>query len=53
MSQTEIARLAFKALISEMERDEPSTTGTEYLMQTNLVLRNSTALAPRASSVQG
>ena len=45
MSQTEIARLAFKALISEMERESPSPTGTEYVLETNLVLRKSTALA--------
>src|SRR5215467_11050315 len=49
MSQTEIARLAFKALISEMERESPSPTGTEYLLETNLVLRKSTALAPQQS----
>lgn len=48
MSQTEIARLAFRALISEVEREAPSPSGTEYLLPTNLVLRNSTALASRA-----
>src|SRR5262245_45803710 len=48
MSQSEIARLAFKALITEVEHDTSSPTGTEYLLQTNLVLRKSTALAPRS-----
>jgi DNA-binding LacI/PurR family transcriptional regulator len=49
MSQSEIARLAFKALITEVERDDPAPSGTEYLVQTNLVLRKSTALAPRST----
>jgi DNA-binding LacI/PurR family transcriptional regulator len=49
MSQSEIARLAFKALITEVERDDPAPGGTEYLLQTNLVLRKSTALAPRST----
>src|SRR6266496_2093069 len=48
MSQSEIARLAFKALITEVERDAPSPSGTEYLLQTNLVLRKSTTLATRS-----
>jgi len=50
MSQSEIARLAFKALITEVERDDPAPSGTEYLVQTNLVLRKSTALAPRSTN---
>jgi DNA-binding LacI/PurR family transcriptional regulator len=45
MSQTEIAKLAFKALLTEVERKTPSPTGTEYPLNTDLVLRNSTALA--------
>ena len=45
MSQTEIAQLAFKALIAEVERETPSPNGTEYTMGTDLVLRQSTALA--------
>ena len=49
MSQTEIAKLAFKALITEVERDTPSPNGTEYVLGTDLVLRQSTALAPGAS----
>src|SRR5215475_2414829 len=45
MSQTESANLAFRALISEIERESPSTKGTEYVLETNLVLRKSTGLA--------
>jgi LacI family transcriptional regulator, galactose operon repressor len=47
MSQTEIARLAFKALLSEVNRESPSANGTEYVLETDLVLRKSTAMAPR------
>ena len=46
MSQTELATLAFKALLAEVEREERSATGTEYILRTSLVLRKSTALAP-------
>jgi len=46
MSQTELANLAFKALLAEVERDALSPTGTEYVLETDLVLRKSTALAP-------
>jgi LacI family transcriptional regulator len=46
MSQTELAKLAFQALLTEVERDVPSPTGTEYVLETDLVLRKSTALAP-------
>jgi LacI family transcriptional regulator len=45
MSQVEIARLAFKALVTEVERETPSPKGTEYVLNTDLVLRKSTALA--------
>jgi hypothetical protein len=45
MSQTEIAKLAFKALLTEVERETTSSTGTEYVLDTVLVLRKSTALA--------
>jgi LacI family transcriptional regulator len=47
MSQVEIARLAFKALVVEVERETPSPKGTEYILNTDLVLRKSTALAPQ------
>jgi LacI family transcriptional regulator len=45
MSQTEIARLAFNALLAEVQRKAPSPTGSEYILRTSLVLRHSTALA--------
>jgi LacI family transcriptional regulator len=47
MSQSEIARLAFKALITEVQSQHPSPNGTEYVLGTDLVLRQSTALAAR------
>jgi LacI family transcriptional regulator len=43
MSQTEIARLAFNALLKEVKRETPAPEGTEYVLRTRLVLRNSTA----------
>jgi DNA-binding LacI/PurR family transcriptional regulator len=46
MSQSELARLAFNALLAEVERHTPSPNGTEYVVKTNLVLRGSTGLAP-------
>jgi LacI family transcriptional regulator, galactose operon repressor len=45
MSQTELARLAFQALIAAVENKGPSAPNRHYELQTNLVLRNSTALA--------
>ena len=50
MSQAELARIAFNALLAEVERDAPAPHGTEYAMGTNLVLRQSTSLAPLALS---
>ena len=46
MSQAELARLAFHALLTDVERETPLPNGTEYPLRTNLVLRESTALAP-------
>ncbi len=46
MSQSELARLAFHALLSEVQRQTPAPNGTEYALETSLVLRESTALAP-------
>jgi len=43
MSQTELARLAFNALLNEVERETPAPEGTEYVLKTRLILRNSTA----------
>jgi LacI family transcriptional regulator len=45
MSQTEIARLAFHALLSEVERKTASAGHSEYVLRTSLVLRDSTAMA--------
>jgi LacI family transcriptional regulator len=45
MSQSELARLAFEALLSDVQRDTPAPQGTEYVLQTSLVLRESTAMA--------
>jgi LacI family transcriptional regulator len=50
MSQTEIAKLAFKALLTEVGRETTSSTGTEYVLDTVLVLRKSTALAPPSTT---
>ncbi len=46
MSQPELARIAFHALLAEVQRERPAEHGTEYVLQTNLVLRDSTAMAP-------
>lgn len=46
MSQAELARLAFDALLQELQREAPIPQGTEYTLQTRLILRQSTALAP-------
>jgi LacI family transcriptional regulator len=53
MSQAELARLAFHALLSEVQRDIPAPEGTEYVLKTSLVLRESTALAPRSPRPAG
>jgi len=50
MSQAELARLAFHALLAEVRRRTPSPQGTEYTLQTNLVLRESTAMAPGSAT---
>ena len=46
MSQTELARLAFNALLKEVKRETPAPEGTEYVLKTRLILRNSTAFPP-------
>ena len=50
MSQAELARLAFQALLKEVQREAPAPQGTEYNLRTSLVLRQSTALAPGPKS---
>ncbi|HEV2305058.1 MAG TPA: LacI family DNA-binding transcriptional regulator [Candidatus Acidoferrales bacterium] len=49
MSQTEIARMAFNALLAEVQRPVPSPNGSEYVLRTSLMLRDSTAMAPDAA----
>jgi len=51
MAQTELGRLAFHALLEENQRGTPAPQGTEYVLNTHLVLRNSTALCPRINPV--
>jgi LacI family transcriptional regulator len=50
MSQEELARLAFKALLTDVERGTPAPNGSEYALQTSLVLRESTAMAPKGEA---
>lgn len=54
MSQAELARLAFNALMADVERQTPAPSGTEYVLKTNLILRESTSLnspaAPKNSN---
>ena len=45
MSQMELAKIAFEALLNEVQRESPSNERCEYDLTTNLVLRRSTALA--------
>jgi LacI family transcriptional regulator len=45
MSQTELAKLAFQALMNSVAEGSPAQTN-EYKLVTNLILRRSTALAP-------
>jgi LacI family transcriptional regulator len=49
MSQSELAHIAFRALLTELERQTPSEHGTEYLLETSLVLRDSTAVRKKDS----
>ena len=51
MSQPELARLAFNALLAEVDRETPSPNGTDYALKTNLVLRESTALISGAATL--
>jgi LacI family transcriptional regulator len=46
MSQSELARLAFEALLKEVKRETPAPEGTEYVLKTLLVLRSSTTFSP-------
>ena len=44
MSQSELARLAFNGLMTEVERKEPPPKALEYELKTALVLRKSTSV---------
>jgi LacI family transcriptional regulator len=46
MSQTELAKLAFQALLKEMDEASETQRAKEYKLNTNLILRRSTGLAP-------
>jgi len=46
MSQAELGRLAFQALLQDVQRETPNPKGTEYLLKTSFVLRDSTAMNP-------
>jgi LacI family transcriptional regulator len=52
MSQSELARLAFEALLKEVKRETPIPEGSEYVLKTHLVLRNSTTF-PSSHPVTG
>jgi LacI family transcriptional regulator len=52
MSQRELARIAFEALVKDSENPALSERRTDYVMNTTLVLRNSTALAPKSSALR-
>jgi len=52
MSQHDLAKIAFDALMKEVEREEPMPGRTDYQMNTNLVLRQSTALAPKRRTAE-
>lgn len=52
MSQSELARIAFEALLTEVRREKPLEHRTEYILRTNLVLRDSTALAPSVAKAK-
>lgn len=49
MSQRELAKIAFQALLQEVQRESPSNERSEYELITHLVLRRSTALAQPAA----
>jgi len=49
MSQSELATLAFHALLKETKRDTPDPEGSEYVLKTRLVLRSSTTFPPAHS----
>ena len=52
MSQTELATLAFNALLKEVKREAPAPNGTEYKLNTQLILRNSTTFPTNNNQVK-
>jgi LacI family transcriptional regulator len=46
MSQSALATLAFDALLRDVKREIPAPEGTEYVLKTRLILRNSTTFPP-------
>ena len=52
MSQTELATLAFNALLKEVKRETPAPNGTEYILRTHLILRNSTTFPPNNNQIE-
>ena len=52
MSQTEIARLAFQALLRERDNESENKRAQEYELNTSLVLRRSTGLAPISENLK-
>ena len=51
MSQMELAKIAFQALLNEVQRESPSQERSEHELTTTLVLRRSTGLAPTGRHV--
>jgi LacI family transcriptional regulator len=52
MSQAELATLAFNALLKEVKRDAPAPNGTEFVLKTQLILRNSTTFPSSNNQVK-
>jgi DNA-binding LacI/PurR family transcriptional regulator len=53
MSQHELAKIAFQALLNEVECEPPAHERHKYELTTSLVLRRSTALAPSGKKSTG
>jgi DNA-binding LacI/PurR family transcriptional regulator len=50
MSQVELSKLAFTALIHQVEENGAEPEGTEYFLTTNLILRRSTSMCSRPNN---
>ncbi len=46
MSQSELARIAFRPLLEDVQRVAPNANGSEFVLRTNLVLQDSAAMNP-------